>query len=194
MTALVPALTRDRPVALDVALVIMGSLVVAAAAQIDIPLWPVPITAQTLAVVLVGASLGAVRGGAAIALYLAEGAAGLPFFAEGKAGAAYLFQANPGHVTGGYLWGFVIAAVLVGFLADRGWDRRLGSALGAMFLGNAVIYVVGVPWLAAALAVSGRQALEFGLYPFIIGDTLKVLIAGGLLPLAWKLTGRRDQQ
>ncbi len=190
MTALATALKGERSLAFDAALVVGGSLVVAASAQIEIPLWPVPFTAQTLAVLLVGAALGAVRGGTALGLYLAQGAAGLPFFAGGRSGAAYLFQANPLHTTGGYLWGFLVAAVLVGFLAERGWDRRVGSALGAMFLGNVVIYAIGLPWLATALGMPVREAMVHGLHPFIVGDTIKLLTAGALLPLAWRLTRR----
>jgi biotin transport system substrate-specific component len=179
--------------------VVGGSLVVAGLAQVSIrlPFTPVPVTGQTLAVLLVGASLGARRGAAALLLYLAEGAVGLPFFAEGRSGAAFLFSADPLHATGGYLWGFVAAAFVVGFLAERGWDRALGSSIGAMLLGEIVIFACGVAWLSVALDVpiqapgqSFNDALEFGLYPFAVGDVLKVLIAAGALPGAWKLLGR----
>jgi biotin transport system substrate-specific component len=185
---------RDRSarLALDIGVIVLGSLVVAAAAQLTIHLRFVPITMQTLAVLLVGATLGSLRGGTAIALYLAEGAAGLPFFAEGKSGIDFLILRDPLHATGGYLWGFLLAAVLVGFLAERGWDRNLGSALGAMFLGNVAIYLVGLPWLAEAIGTSIEEALPFGLYPFIIGDTIKLLLAAGALPVAWRLIGKRS--
>lgn len=195
MTTLAQALPRPRDraarLALDIGLIVAASLVVAASAQLTIHLRFVPITMQTLAVLLVGATLGSLRGGAAIALYLTEGAAGLPFFAEAKGGVDYLLLRDPLHASGGYLWGFLLAAVLVGFLAERGWDRTLGSALGAMFLGNVVIFLVGVPWLAAAIGVSVEEALPIGLYPFIIGDTIKLLLAAGALPVAWRLVGKR---
>lgn len=196
MTTLAQALPRPRDrsarIALDIGLIVLGSLLVAAAAQLTIHLRFVPITMQTLAVLLVGATLGSLRGGTAIALYLAEGAAGLPFFAEGKSGVDFLILRDPLHATGGYLWGFLLAAVLVGFLAERGWDRNLGSALGAMFLGNVAIYLVGLPWLAEAIGTSIEGALPFGLYPFIIGDTIKLLLAAGALPVAWRLFGKRS--
>lgn len=196
MTALAQALPRPRDrsarLALDIGLIVLGSLLVAAAAQLTIHLRFVPITMQTLAVLLVGATLGSLRGGTAIALYLAEGAAGLPFFAEGKSGVDFLILRDPLHATGGYLWGFLLAAVLVGFLAERGWDRSVGSALGAMFLGNLAIYLVGLPWLAEAIGTSIETALPFGLYPFIIGDTIKLLLAAGALPVAWRLIGKRS--
>lgn len=190
MISLAQALPRPRSrgsnMALDAALVIFGSLLVAALAQIDVHLTPyVPITGQTLGVLLVGAALGSVRGGLSMGLYLAQGAAGLPFFAGAASGV-------PGFAfpTGGYLWGFVIAAFVVGYLAERGWDRSFASAIGAMFIGELIVFAVGVPWLANAVGLSAEQALATGLYPFVIGDTLKVLLAAGLLPAAWRVVGR----
>ncbi|HEX2030233.1 MAG TPA: biotin transporter BioY [Actinomycetota bacterium] len=190
MTALAQALprpsSRGSSLALDAALVIFGSLLVAALAQIDIHLTPyVPITGQTLGVLLIGAALGSVRGGLSLGLYLAQGAVGLPFFAGAASGVPGL-----SFPTGGYLWGFVIAAFLVGWLAERGWDRSFASALGAMFIGELIIFAVGVPWLANAVGLSAEQALAAGLYPFVIGDTLKLLLAAALLPAAWRLIGR----
>ena len=192
MTALAQSLPRPRAraggLAYDVALVVGGSLLVAALAQIDIHLTPyVPVTGQTFGVLLVGAALGSVRGGLSMLLYLVWGILGLPFFAGGASGVPTL--ALP---TGGYLWGFVVAGVVVGWLAERGWDRSVGSAVGAMFVGNVIIFAFGVPWLAASVGLSAEQALEAGLYPFIIGDTLKLLLAAGALPLAWRLAGRRE--
>ena len=190
MTSLAQALPRPRSrtssLALDAGLVILGSLLVAALAQIEIHLTPyVPITGQTFGVLLVGAALGSVRGGLSMGLYLAQGAAGLPFFAGAASGV-------PGFAfpTGGYLWGFVIAAALVGYLAERGWDRSFASAVGAMFIGELIIFAVGVPWLANALGLSVEQALAGGLYPFVIGDAIKVLLAAAVLPAAWRLVGR----
>lgn len=192
MTALVQTLgwreTARASIITDVTLVILGSLVVAALAQISIG-ERVPFTGQTLGVLLVGASLGAVRGGSALLLYLGEGAAGLPVFAQGKSGLAYLASADPAHVTGGYLWGFVLAAFVVGLLAERGWDRSVGSAIGAMFIGEVIVFACGVPWLARALDMSLAQALAVGLYPFVVWDAVKVLAAAGALPGAWRLIG-----
>ena len=195
MTALTQAIPRPAGrgarLAVDAGLIVGASLFIALLAQVSFHLRFVPITGQTLAVLLVGASLGSLRGGGAVALYLAEGASGLPFFAEGKAGADYLLLRDPLHATGGYLWGFLLAAVVVGLLAERGWDRRFSSAVGAMLLGNVAIYVVGLPWLAAAIGTSVEDALPFGLYPFVIGDTIKLILAASLLPAAWRLVPRR---
>jgi biotin transport system substrate-specific component len=195
VTTLAQALPRPRDrfarLAFDIALVALGSLLVALSAQLTVHLRFVPITMQTLAVLLVGATLGWRRGGAAIALYLAEGAAGLPFFAEGKSGVDFLVLRDPIHASGGYLWGFLVAAVLVGFLAERGWDRSVGSALGAMFLGNVSVYLLGLPWLASAIGTSLEDALPFGLYPFVIGDTIKLVLAAAVLPGAWALVRKR---
>jgi biotin transport system substrate-specific component len=205
MTALAQSVPRPRAVAFDAALVVLGSLVVAGLAQVSIHFRFVPITGQTLGVLLVAAALGAPRGAASMALYLAEGAVGLPVFAEGQSGFEYLLLRDPLHVTGGYLWGFLLAAAIVGVLAERGWDRRFASALAAMFLGNVAIYLVGLPWLAASLGIpvvdalsspcdlttaSGCDALELGLYPFVLGDTFKLFLAAGALPAAWRLARR----
>ena len=203
MTALAEAIgkrdTRTAALTMDALLVLTGSLFVAGMAQVylRLPFTPVPITGQTLAVLLVGGALGARRAGASLALYLGWIAIGLPFAAEGKSGAEMLAVTT---ASGGYLWGFVIAAVLVGWLAERGWDRDVGRAWAAMLLGSIVIYLFGVPWLAAALdipiAAEGdafNDALEFGMYPFVIGDILKLLIAGIALPAAWKLVGPRNE-
>lgn len=180
--------TRARArstVATDVALVVLGSLVVAGLAQVSIHLGftPVPITGQTLGVLVVGGALGAWRGGAALALYLLEGALGAPFFASGTHGVSLLRVSS---ATGGYLWGFVLAAVVVGWLAQRRWDRGFVGALGTFFLGEAIIFTFGVIWLAHAIGVPGQKALELGLYPFVVGDAIKVAIAAAALPAAWR--------
>lgn len=193
MTALAQALPRPRgrpaTLALDAALVVAGSLLIALLAQVSIrlPFTPVPITGQTLGVLLVGAAYGWSRALLTLLLYLAEIAAGLPFAAEGRSGLEILTLAT---ASGGYLWGFLLAAVLTGWLANRGWDRNLRSSLGVMLLGNIVIYLVGIPWLAASIDVPVTEALDLGLYPFVVGDTLKLLVAAGLLPAAWRLLRR----
>ena len=164
----------------DVALVLAGSWLIALTAQIELPMWPVPVTGQTFGVLLVAALLGSRRGVAAILAYLTQGALGLPFFAGGAAGFAVLV--GP---TAGYLAGFVPAAFVVGYLCERGWDRRVGTAVLAMILGNVVIYLFGVSWLATF--VGWDQVLTLGLIPFIPGDILKVLLTAVMLPLGWKL-------
>ncbi|MEW6578444.1 MAG: biotin transporter BioY [Chloroflexota bacterium] len=166
----------------DVALVVGGSLFVALSAQLAIPLpfSPVPVTGQTLAVLLTGMLLGSRRGSLSLLTYLVEGGLGLPVFAGGTAGLARL--TGP---TGGYLIGFLAAAFLVGMLAERGWDRRTGTTFLAILLGNAVIYAFGLPWLAHF--VGGERVLALGVLPFIPGDLWKLLLATMLLPWGWKL-------
>ena len=171
----------------DVGLVVGGAAFTGLAAQISftIPsISPVPYTLQTFAVLLVGASFGAARGAVSMALYLLAGLAGVPWFAEQVSG----FEAAK--ATMGYLAGFIVAAAVVGYLSSRGNDRRFLSSTAEMFLGTLIIYAIGVPVLMNALNVNLAQGLEFGLYPFVITDTLKVLAAAGLLPLAWKLVNR----
>lgn len=171
-----------RSLPLDAFLVLGGSAVVALFAQISIPLWftPVPITGQTLAVLLVGASLGSRRGALALVLYLLEGGAGLPFFAAGTSG--WPVVAGP---TGGYLVGFILAAYAVGWLAERGWDRGFLRAAPAMLVGNLAIYILGLPWLAKFVGAS--DVFAKGLLPFIPGDLIKLALAAGLLPSVWVL-------
>jgi biotin transport system substrate-specific component len=171
----------------DALLVLAGTTVVALAAQISIPLpfTPVPITGQTFAVILVGASLGAALGFASLLLYLLVGIAGAPVYADQGHGWETITSAS-----GGYIVGFILAAAVTGWLAERRWDRRFSSALGAMLTGNVVIYLVGVPWLAVVLDTSLERTLEQGLYPFVPGDVLKLYLAGALLPTAWKAVER----
>ena len=169
----------------DALLIAGASLLIALCARIVIPLpfTPVPITAQTFAVLLTGAALGARRGAAAIGLYVLEGLLGLPVFAGGAAGLVRLL--GP---TGGYLLGFIAAAYLTGTLAERGWDRTVRFAVAAMAAGNLVVYVFGVPWLAVFLG--WPDALSKGFLPFIPGDLLKLAAAALVLPGAWALVRR----
>lgn len=177
--------SRAQTALYNLGLVLAGSLLVALSAQVSIPLWftPVPITGQTFGVLLVGALLGSRRGALALAAYLLEGAAGLPVFAEFRGGLPVLL--GP---TGGYLVGFVFAAGLVGWLAERGWDRRFVTALAAMALGNVVVFACGVPWLAQFVTPS--QALALGFWPFIAGALVKTVLAAALLPAGWRLLGK----
>ena len=171
----------------NVLLVIAGAGFVALAAQVSIslPFTPVPITGQTFGVLLVGTSLGALLGLASLGLYLFVGALGAPVYAHHASG--WDIIKGP---TGGYIIGFVLAAALAGFLAQRRWDRHFNSAVAAMLSGNVVIYLVGLPWLAAKLDTGLEDTLEAGLYPFVVGDLLKLYLAGALLPVAWAAVRR----
>ena len=186
MTTLAPALSdrifpRSNTLVRDLSLVMAGSLLMALLAQVRIPLGftPVPLTGQTLGVLLVGALLGSRRGAAALALYIAEGVLGLPFFAGGGSGWAYLL--GP---TGGYLLGFVAAASVVGWLAERGLERKLRTALLPFAAGTLVIYLCGAGWLAVLMGV--QKAFALGVLPFLFGDVLKALFAALLLPGLWQ--------
>lgn len=169
-----------------IALIAFGAGIVALSAQLVIPTQPVPFTGQTLGVLAVGAALGFRRGAAALLLYLAIGAIGVPVYAEGKAGLGVVSGA-----TGGYLIGFVVAGAIVGRLAELGWDRRLPGALVAMAIGTAVIYAIGVPWLKVATGMSWAEAVNLGMTKFLVWDAAKALIAGAALPLTWWIVGRR---
>jgi len=165
---------------------------------IQLPANPyVPITLQTFGVLLSGAALGFRRGLATGGLYLGLGLVGLPVFAARSDGH---FAAGTENwevvtgVTGGYLIGFLVAAAVVGRLAELGWDRRVGGAVAAMLIGSVLVYVVGLPWLAVTAGLSPGDTLLFGLYPFIPGDLLKLVAAAGLLPVAWWIVRRNPKE
>jgi biotin transport system substrate-specific component len=160
------------------------ALLTAAAAQVSfaLPWTPVPLTGQTFAVLVAGAALGARRAIASQGLYVVLGAVGLPFYADASGG----WKVATG-ATAGYLVGFIIAAGVVGRLADKGDDRRPLSAWSAMLAGTAIIYACGATWLAHHLGVSAVKAVELGVAPFLIGDALKAVAAGVALPTAWRL-------
>jgi biotin transport system substrate-specific component len=179
----------SRSLATDIALVAAGVALTAGAAQLAIPLWPVPITMQTLAVLLVGSSLGATRGAASMALYLVLGAIGLPIFSDGEAGFAVLFGS-----TGGYIFGFVFAAALTGWLAQRNWDKKFLGAAVSFLGGTVVIFAFGLVGLSLALGGTLEQTLAWGLYPFIIGGIVKAAIAAALIPGSWKLVDWLDSR
>jgi biotin transport system substrate-specific component len=169
----------------DVALVLGGVAFIGLAAQVSIPLHgtPVPITGQTFAVLLTGASLGLRRAFAATALYLLAGMAGMPWFthhAHGLIGPSL-----------GYVVGFVLAGSVIGWLASRGGDRTPLRTVGTMLVGTLLVYAVGVPYLMADLHVGWRLGYELGMKDFLIGDGIKVLLAAAVLPGAWRLLGRR---
>jgi biotin transport system substrate-specific component len=169
------------------ALILLGTGLIAATAQIYIPTQPVPFTGQTFGVLLTAGALGFRRGMLATLLYLAIGALGLPVFAEGKHGVEWLVGA-----TGGYLVGFVVATAIVGRLAELGWDRNLVGSIGAMVIGSVAIYAVGVPWLAyRAFDGDLAQAISVGLLPFLLWDAVKLTLAAVAFPAAWWFVGRR---
>ena len=179
MDAIFPKATLVR----DVLLILSFSVVTALSAQIAFYIGPVPITGQTFAVLLAGALLGSRRGALSQLTYLGMGAMGAPIFAGWHGGIGVLM--GP---TGGYLIGFVAAAFVVGFLAERGWDRRFWSMALAMLIGNIVIYAFGLPWLANF--VPSGSVLAAGLYPFIPGDLTKLVLATVTLPSGWALVNR----
>lgn len=162
----------------NVALVVLGSLLLTASAKIMVPFWPVQMSMQTFAVMVIGATFGSRLAAATVGAYLAQGAAGLPVFGLGG-GLAYF--AGP---TGGYLVGFLLAATLIGWLAERGFGRTVASALVAFVAGNAVIFLCGVAWLAVLIGLG--PAISGGLLPFLPGEILKTALAVALLPLAWR--------
>jgi biotin transport system substrate-specific component len=189
-TALVPSLVRpsNRVAALvaDVVLVALGVALIGLSAQVSIPLpnTPVPLTGQTFAVLLVGGAYGATRGFFTMAAYLVVGGLGYGVFASHGSGWDALRFSS---VTGGYLVGMLVAATLVGWLADRGWDSKASRSIPAMALGDAVILLFGATWLAHALDLTAVQAWDLGVKDFLVGDAIKILLAAGLLPAAWKL-------
>ena len=177
----------------DVALVIGGALLTALLAQvaIDVPPSPVPITGQTLAVGLVGATLGMRRGAAALALYALLGLF-LPFYSEGESGWDVVYGAS-----GGYIIGFIFAAAFTGWLAQRQWDRKVLRSVLAFLGGSVIVFAIGLPWLAVALGALGapndlNSVLQAGLYPFIIGGIVKSLLATGIMAIAWRAIARSD--
>lgn len=171
--------TQGNTMLRNVGLAVQGSAIVAIAAQINIPLPVVPLTLQTLAVLAIGAAYGARLGAATLALYAIEGAAGLPVFAQMKAGAAVI--AGP---TGGYIVGFILAAALVGYLAEKGWSSNIAKMIAASLLGAAVLYIPGLIWLHQ-FANGWAQTFEWGITPFILGDIVKAIIAALGFKAAW---------
>ena len=178
-----------RSLATDIALIFAGAVLTAISAQIAIPMWPVPITGQTFAVLLVGAVLGASRGALSMITYFSMGAAGLPVFTGAVAGITF-------GTTFGYLVGFIAAAAVVGWLGQLNWHKKVSGVLASFLIGNAVIYLFGLPWLAFALANLGLAGdlgavVAAGLVPFLVGDAIKMALAAAALPLAWKYLGTK---
>jgi biotin transport system substrate-specific component len=185
--------SRARAFALDAGLVITGAAVVALLAQVEIPLWPVPITGQTLAVIVVGAALGAWRGAAALTTYMLAGLAGLPVFAGFTGTIAAV--AKPSF---GFVIGFIFAAFLAGWFAQRAWDRRPVLAFAGFAAASVVPFLFGIPYMAFILNVtlglelSFVEILQAGLFPFIIGGLVKAALAAAIIPGAWALVRKAD--
>ena len=179
-------------------MVAAGVAIITLSAQVVIPLpfTPVPITGQTFGILFTSALLGFRRSLVTVGIYLALGLIGLPVFAGWESGLEKIVSVVDGAIvlgaTGGYLIGFLFAGGLVGRLAELGWDRHIGGSVGAMVIGNGVIYLFGVPWLMAALGVDFAKALELGFYPFLVGDVIKIALAAALLPAGWWLVKRRS--
>jgi biotin transport system substrate-specific component len=178
----------SRTLALDLVLIVAGTALTSVMAQIAIPLWPVPLTMQTFAVLLVGATLGPIRGALSMVLYLVVGVLGLPVFSDHASGSLFALP------SGGYIIGFIFAAAFVGWLAQREWDRKVLRTAVAFLGGSAIMYIFGLPWLYLSLtALHVPNALQYtiqhGLVVFLIGDLLKAALAGLILPLAWKALG-----
>jgi biotin transport system substrate-specific component len=188
MAALWPAGERPELGALrGLVLAVIGSLLLTVSAKVQVPFWPVPMTMQTFAVVVIGLAFGWRLGAATVLLYLVEGAAGLPVFAgTPERGIGMAYMVGP---TGGYLIGFLVAATLCGWLAERGWDRRLVPALLAMLLGHAVIFVFGIFWLGQAIGL--EKAIAVGFTPFLLGTVVKIALAAAVLWAAWLGLERR---
>jgi biotin transport system substrate-specific component len=177
-----------KSLGVDALLVLGGAALTALLAQVEIPLWPVPITGQTLAVLLVGASLGATRSALSMVLYAVAGLVGLPVYSDHASGAAVLL--GP---TGGYIGGFVLAAAFTGWLAQRRFERRFLAGMLAFVAGSVVVFLVGLPWLKVALGLTWAQTIASGFTPFIVGGIVKAVIAAGVLRGAWALVDRADR-
>lgn len=184
--------TKRQAILYDFAMIIGGSAVLGLTAQaaVLLPFSPVPVTAQTLAVLLIGALFGARRGALTVLTYIAQGTAGLPVFAGATFGPAVLM--GP---TGGYLVGFVAAAYIAGRLAEQGWDRRFATTALAMVIANIAIYTCGIAWLTYLVSVGKLEIgldklLAIGCYHCLVGDALKILLAVTILPSGWKLLNR----
>jgi biotin transport system substrate-specific component len=179
-----------------VALIAAGALLISLTANLWVPIpgSPVPLTGQTFSVLLVGGALGLRRGMLATALYLVIGFF-LPVYAQQASGVGRIAALDDGALvlgaTGGYLIGFLVAAAVVGRLAELGWDRHIGGALGAMAIGNVIIYLIALPWLMAATGFSPQETVARGLTPFVITDLVKLALAAGVFPFAWWVVGRR---
>lgn len=173
---------KVSPILRNMTLAVLGSVLMWLSAKVQVPLYPVPITMQTLVVLVLGIAYGPRLGAATMILYLLEGAVGLPVFAGGwSEGGGFHLLYGP---TGGYLAGFVVAAAVCGWLARQGWDRKIVTAAAAMIIGNLIIYALGLTWLA--IQIGPANAITYGLLPFLAGDALKIALGTCALPVAWR--------
>lgn len=191
---LADSLVASRGFVTDAALVATGTLLVAALAQVSVPLWPVPVTGQTLGVLVVGAALGARRGAAALALYMLVGLAGLPVFANFTGGPLSVLKPSFG-----YIIGFIVAAWAVGWIAERQWDRKFWKSLVGYALASVIPFLFGVPYLAVVLGALGADndlatVIALGVTPFLLGGLIKAVIAAGITPLAWRGVAALDSR
>lgn len=182
--------SRAGRIARTAGLIVAGITLTALLARVEVPMWPVPITSQTLAVLLVGATLGMKRGAGAMAGYAAAGLAGLPVFAGGAAGPAMVLAPSFG-----FILGFIPAAALIGYLSERTWDRKPLLAIAGFGLASIIPFLFGAPYMGAVLSAAGTPVtfgllMEWGVTPFLIGGAIKWAIAAAILPLAWKAIGR----
>jgi biotin transport system substrate-specific component len=190
-----PGVLADRLVArstrvTDLALVVTGAAVVGLLAQVTIPMWPVPITGQTLGVVLVGGALGMRRGAAALTTYLLAGLAGVPWFAELSGGPAYVLAPSFGFIVG-----FIAAAAVAGWFAERAWDRKPLLAMMGFCLATVAPFLVGVPWMAAVLGLSDPATIAaYGITPFIVPGLIKAGLAAAAFPMVWRLIRALDER
>ncbi|MCY0146849.1 biotin transporter BioY [Hoeflea sp. G2-23] len=179
--------SQKNNLAIDLLVVLAGSLLMAIAAKITIPFYPVPLTTQTLVAIGLGLALGPARAAAAVLAYLAQGAAGLPVFAGAPAnGLGLAYMAGP---TGGYLIGFVFQSLAAGFLARLGWGRSPVTAVGAGLIAAAAIYPTGLLWLGVVIGFD-KPLLALGLFPFVLGDLAKACLAALIFPAAWSMLAR----
>jgi biotin transport system substrate-specific component len=181
---LLDALMPERGLARATLLAVVGSLLLVASAKVQVPFWPVPMTMQSMVVLVLGMAYGSRLAVATVSLYLVQGLAGLPVFAGAGAGPAYFM--GP---TAGYLVGFVLAAWAVGLMAERGWDRSLAKAAVAMTLGHALLFVPGVAWLAVQFGLD--KAVALGLTPFLAASVLKTALGVAVMQAAWRALARR---
>ncbi|MEM9732556.1 MAG: biotin transporter BioY [Pseudomonadota bacterium] len=184
--ALAPTMVADRGLnrtVTNIALVVVGTAIMALAAKIQVPFFPVPMTLQTLAVFAISAAYGRNLAVATMLLYLAQGAMGIPVFAGPEAGIAYMMKG-----TAGYLVGFVVAAAIIGEAADRGLSQRPFTMFGVIVAADVVVFALGFAWLSTL--IGAEKAWQFGVVPFVLGDLFKIAIATAAIALGWKVLKR----
>ena len=168
------------------ALTLLGSAFLAIAAKIQVPFWPVPMTMATFAVFMIGAAYGSRLAAATVLAYIAEGVLGLPVFSGPVGGPGYMV--GP---TAGYIWGYVVAAYIVGLAADRGFGRSIVPLASAMIVADIVLFAMGIAWLGASITGFNLPLLEKGLFPFVLGDLLKIALAAVAIPVVWTIVPKR---